>query len=37
MRYVDHMTAMALGKVIASGPPNEVVGDAKVVESYLGD
>jgi len=37
MKYVDHMTAMALGKVIASGAPNEVVADAKVVEAYLGD
>jgi len=37
MKYVDHMTAMALGKVIASGPPKEVVSDTKVVESYLGD
>jgi len=36
MRYVDHMTAMALGKVIASGHPDEVVKDAKVAESYLG-
>jgi len=37
MKYVDHMTAMALGKVIASGDPDEVVGDARVVEAYLGD
>jgi branched-chain amino acid transport system ATP-binding protein len=37
MKYVDHMTAMALGKVIASGHPDKVVADAKVVESYLGD
>jgi len=37
MKYVDHMTAMALGKVIASGHPEHVVGEAKVVEAYLGD
>jgi len=37
MKYVDHMTAMALGKVIASGHPNHVVADANVVEAYLGD
>lgn len=37
MKYVDHMTAMALGKVIASGHPDQVVSDAKVVDAYLGD
>jgi len=37
MKYVDHMTAMALGKVVASGTPEKVVADPKVVESYLGD
>jgi branched-chain amino acid transport system ATP-binding protein len=37
MKYVDHMTAMALGKVIASGTPDRVVSDSKVVEAYLGD
>ncbi|HYR04633.1 MAG TPA: ABC transporter ATP-binding protein, partial [Nitrososphaerales archaeon] len=36
MSYVDYMHAMAFGKLLASGPPKEVVSDARVVESYLG-
>jgi branched-chain amino acid transport system ATP-binding protein len=36
MKYVDETFAMALGRVIASGPPDEVLNDKKVIESYLG-
>lgn len=36
MGYVDYMHAMAYGKLIASGPPKEVVSDARVIEAYLG-
>jgi branched-chain amino acid transport system ATP-binding protein len=36
MRYVDETFAMALGQVIASGPPDGVLNDRKVIESYLG-
>lgn len=36
MRYVDETFAMALGKLVASGPPDEVLSDKKVIESYLG-
>lgn len=36
LSYVDYVVAMALGKVIASGPPERVISDSKVVEAYLG-
>lgn len=36
LSYVDYVVAMALGKVIASGPPQRVISDSKVVEAYLG-
>ncbi len=36
LRYVDHIDAMAFGKVIASGEPDMVMNDSKVIEAYLG-
>jgi branched-chain amino acid transport system ATP-binding protein len=36
LRYVDRMYAMALGRVISSGAPDEVLSDKRVIESYLG-
>jgi len=36
LRYVDQMFAMAMGRVIASGYPDEVMKDRGVIEAYLG-
>ncbi len=36
LKYVDEMFVMALGKLITSGPPNEVMNDKRIIEAYLG-
>jgi len=36
LKYVDQMFAMALGHVITSGGPKEVMNDKRVIEAYLG-
>ncbi len=34
--YVDKVVAMALGKFVVSGSPEEVTSDKRVIEAYLG-
>jgi branched-chain amino acid transport system ATP-binding protein len=36
LSYVDTVTAMAFGKVVAAGKPELVMVDPKVIEAYLG-
>ena len=36
LKYVDEIYAMALGKLIASGMPDEVMNNKRVIEAYLG-
>lgn len=36
LSYVDTVTAMAFGKVVAVGNPDVVMADPKVIEAYLG-
>jgi len=36
LSYVDQMFAIALGRIIASGPPDDVLSNKTVIEAYLG-
>ncbi|MEM1665972.1 MAG: ABC transporter ATP-binding protein [Nitrososphaerota archaeon] len=36
LRYVDYVYVMAAGSMIASGKPEEVVSDRRVIDAYLG-
>jgi branched-chain amino acid transport system ATP-binding protein len=36
LEYVDHVIAMAYGKIVSSGTPDDVINDPRVIESYLG-
>ena len=36
LSYLDQMFAIALGRIIASGPPDDVLSNKTVIEAYLG-
>jgi branched-chain amino acid transport system ATP-binding protein len=33
----DRITVLGGGKIIAQGPPDEIKGNPKVIEAYLGE
>ena len=36
LKYVDEIFVMALGRLVASGPPDQVMNSKNVIEAYLG-
>jgi branched-chain amino acid transport system ATP-binding protein len=36
LKYVDYVNAMASGRLLAAGSPEQVINDRKVIDAYLG-
>jgi branched-chain amino acid transport system ATP-binding protein len=36
MNMADHVHCLAYGKLLASGPPDEIQSDQRVIDAYLG-
>ncbi len=36
MNLAEHMYCLANGKLLASGTPDEIQGDKRVIDAYLG-